>query len=741
MKTLVFLFFFTITLHRAYGQAGTDTLGEGLLDAVLIQSTRAGRDAPVPHVNIRAADIRQVYHAQDIPYLLSSTPSLVETSDAGLGIGYTGMRIRGTDPTRINVTINGVPLNDAESQAVFWVNMPDLAASAAEIQVQRGVGTSTNGAGAFGATVNIDMSGIEAEPGAEVSATVGSFHTQKVSARVHTGLLGDRFAFGGRLSSIRSDGYIDRAEADLQSFHLTGAYIDERQSVQAHILSGREMTYQAWYGVPVQYAADPSLRTFNVAGTERPGDPYDNEVDNYRQTHHLVHYKRQLTQKMHLQINGHYTRGKGFFEQYKAGQSFEDYGVAVSGEGTTDLIRRLWLDNHFYGSTFALQHDPDGPLEHTAGGAVSRYTGDHFGDVIWAADAANLPKDFRYYQNSAAKTDANIFWKATYKLAAHWAGLLDLQYRTVHYAFLGYDNNLNNVEQTASLHFFNPKIGATWTPSAAIQAYVFSGIGHREPNRDDYTQSTPNTRPRPERLYDLEGGLRWKRRTWNSAANLFYMHYRDQLVPDGRLNDVGAYIRTNVPVSHRAGLELECTGQPTPLLLLSGTLSLMQHRIRRFTEYRDNWDTGEQDIFVYEQVPIAFAPNVVARAEVGYTLLRRARQQLQTSLTGKHVGKQHLDNTGNQQTVLPRFTTIDWRVNYTLNRSDAGPKVDLVLTVFNLLQERYSNNGWTYRYTSQGFDETPINPYARAEGNGVYNQTGLFTQAGRHIMGSVRFVF
>lgn len=711
------------------------------LEAVLIQTTRAGRDAPVPHVNVRADAIRRVYHAQDIPYLLASTPSLVETSDAGTGIGYTGMRIRGTDPTRINVTINGVPLNDAESQGVFWVNMPDLAASATEIQVQRGVGTSTNGAGAFGATVNIDLSGIETEPGAEVAATLGSFNTQKVSARVHTGLLGNRFAFAGRLSSIRSDGFIDRAQADLQSAHLTGTYIDDRQSVQAHILSGREVTYQAWYGVPVQFADDPVSRTFNVAGTEKPGEPYDNEVDNYRQTHYLLHYKRNLTSALHLQINGHYTRGKGFFEQYKAGQAFEDYGVPSTGEGVTDLIRRLWLDNHFYGATFALQHAAEGPWEQTVGGALSRYTGDHFGDVIWALDAANLPKDFRYYQNSAGKTDANTFWKASRRFGARWAGLLDVQYRTVQYTFLGFDNNLNNVEQRAALHFFNPKIGATWTPSNAMQAYVFTGVGNREPNRDDYTQSTPDSRPRPERLYDLEGGIRLKKGIWSGAANLFYMHYRDQLVPDGRLNDVGAYIRTNVPVSHRTGLELECAGQPMPMMQVAGTLSLMQHRIRRFTEYRDNWDTGAQDAFVYERVPIAFAPNAVARIEVGYTLFQQMRQALQMSLIARHVGKQHLDNTGNQQTVLPQFSTLDWRANYTINRAPDKPKIDLVLTVYNLLGARYSNNGWTYRYTSQGFDETPFNPYARAEGNGVYNQTGLFTQAGRHIMGSVRFAF
>ncbi|MDX2134287.1 MAG: TonB-dependent receptor [Saprospiraceae bacterium] len=748
-----FLFFSALLPARLATAQTSDTVSNSdtlprsewrIQQAVVIQANRASSLSAVPHVNLKTADLRRVYHAQDIPYLLASTPSLVESSDAGTGIGYTGMRIRGADPTRINVTINGVPLNDAESQAVFWVNLPDLAASATEIQVQRGVGSSTNGAGAFGATVNIDISQVSAEPFAELSGTVGSFNTQKFSARAGTGLIDGHWAFSGRLSRVHSDGYIDRASADLDALHLHGAFIGDRQSVQLHVLSGRETTYQAWYAVPAQYIDDPELRTYNVAGTEKPGEPYPDESDNYRQTHHLAHYKRLLNPFLQLQLNGHYTRGKGYFEQYKAGQALSDYGVPPGTEDTTDLIRRLWLDNHFFGTTFALLWKPGvnppflarGP-EFMLGGAASRYEGTHFGDVIWAEYAETLPKDYRYYENEAQKTDANLFGKIDLHFRNQWSAMLDLQYRSVHYAFLGFDNDLNNVTQDATLHFFNPKVGANWSASKDLQVYFFAGIGNREPNRDDYTQSTPDSRPRPERLYNLESGIRWKQAAWRASANLFYMYYRDQLVLDGRLNDVGAYIRTNVPRSHRTGIELEGTGMPAERIRVSANLSLSRNHIDAFTEYRDNWDTGAQEAFTWNNTPIAYSPDLVARAEAGFMFWKKKAHQAEVSIAGKYVGKQYLDNTGNENTVLPAFGYGDLRLNYDWAPTQRGQQLSVIFTVHNLFNAAYSNNGWTYRYTSQGFDETPFNPYARAEGNGVYNQTGFFAQAGRHVMGTV----
>lgn len=661
------------------------------------------------------------------------------------------MRIRGSDPTRINVTINGVPLNDAESQIVYWVDLPDLAASAAEIQVQRGVGTSTNGAGAFGATVNLDLSRINPEPFAVLSNSFGSFASRKHSAYIGTGLLGGKLAFSGRLSQISSDGYIDRGSADLRSYHCSGAYIDDRQSLQMHLLSGHEITYEAWNGLPAQYLDIDSLRTFNSAGTEKPGAPYKDEVDDYTQRHYLLHYKRLLTPYLSLQLNGHYTRGFGYYEQYKAAQAYSGYGLPdlVLGDtilAETDLVRRLWLDNHFYGSTFALKWAPayNPPGWNAApvlllGGAYSRYEGQHYGEIGWAQYA--IPKDFRYYDNNADKRDANVFGKLELPFRKGWTMLLDLQYRQVRYAFLGYDRAQNNVTQTETLHFFNPKAGLNWQFHSEWSTYIFYGVGQREPNRDDYTQSTPSSRPRPERMHDLEAGLRRTGAGWSASVNLFYMGYQNQLVLDGRINDVGAYIRTNIPRSYRAGIELEASCPLNSRLTLQGNAALSNNKVREFTEYRDNWDTGSQEILQYKQTDLAYSPGIIARAECRWDILPdNKRQYLGVSLAGKYVGKQYLDNTSNASTALPGYFFADLRLNYDLHRV-IGQNLRLILAVNNLLDARYVSNGWVYRYVSAGYDDRPYNPYTRLESDGVYHQAGFFPQAGRNVMATLTVAF
>lgn len=715
------------------------------LNTVVIQATRASAQTPVPHTNFSAQKIAQTLQSQDIPFLLSATPSLVESSDAGAGIGYTGLRIRGSDPTRINVTLNGVPLNDAESQGVFWVNMPDLASSASEIQVQRGVGASTNGAGSFGATVNIDLSKVEAEPSALLNASIGAFDTRKYAIRATTGLLKNRWAFSGRLSTLRSDGFIDRASVDLNAVHLTGTYIDEQQSIQAHLLSGHEITYQAWNGVPAQYIDDPEKRTFNTAGIEQPGLPYPNEVDDYTQRHYLLHYKRQMLYGLSLQINGHYTRGFGFFEQYRSGQILTEYNMPASNIADTslvisDLVRRRWLDNHFYGATFALRWAPpvnppglSGPPTLLWGGAISRYDGVHFGEVIWA-QLATSPKGHRYYENDASKTDANSYLKTEIGFSNGWRGFLDLQVRAINYQFRGFNAVLEPTDQQVNFVFFNPKAGFNWKFAQKWSAYGFFGVAHREPNRDDFTQSTPQGRPRPERLLDWELGLKTNSyANWMMTINAFWMQYRDQLVLDGRLNDVGAYIRTNVPDSYRAGVEAELTWRPDSRWECSANATASRNRIRKYVEYRDNWDTGGQDIFEYLDAPLAFSPEWMGRAEVAwYCLPEKNDHTLRLALIGKYIGQQFLDNTGSPNTTLPAYLFSDFRLNYDVICRN-GNQLGVVLGVFNLFDARYSSNGWTYRYTS-GFDNRPFDPYTRLENGSTYNQTGFFPQAGTHWM-------
>ncbi len=741
---LLFLLCCSVFLSAQNSGSRPDSL---LLRTVVIQATRTGERSPVPHTNFGAEKLAKTYQAQDVPFLLTSVPSLVESSDAGTGIGYTGMRIRGSDPTRINVTINGVPLNDAESQGVFWVDLPDLAASAAEIQVQRGVGSSTNGAGAFGATVNLDLSRVSAEPFAVVTNSLGSFSTRKHSALLGTGLLGGKVAFTGRLSQIVSDGYVDRASANLRSYHVSGAYIDERQSLSGHILSGKEVTYQAWNGLPAQYLGIDSLRRFNTAGTERPGGAYPDEVDDYTQRHFLLHYKRLFNRGWSLQLNGHYTRGFGFYEQYKAGQTLENYNLrpVVLGDTMlteTDLVRRRWLDNHFYGGTFALRWSPMlNPPQLTAppllllGGALSRYEGQHFGEVIWANFGA--PKDFRYYDNDADKRDANLFGKIELHFRRGWSTFIDLQFRHVQYEFLGFDNDQNNVTQTAALPFFNPKAGVNWQFSPGWNAYTFFGVGNREPNRDDYTQSTPDSRPKAERLYDWEGGVRTTRPDWQASANLFYMRYRDQLVLDGRINDVGAYIRTNVPRSYRAGLELEASGSLFGRLQVGGNIALSKNRVPEFVEYLDNWDTGEQNAVTYRNTSLAFSPELIARGEITWNILQQPdKQTFSVSLSGKYVGKQYLDNTSNDNTALPAYFFSDLRFNYDLHEV-IGRQISLIVALNNVGNARFVSNGWVYRYISEGYDDRPYNAYTRSEGNGVYHQAGFFPQAGVNVMATL----
>jgi iron complex outermembrane receptor protein len=482
---------------------------------------------------------------------------------------------------------------------------------------------------------------------------------------------------------------------------------------------------------------------------ERAGSPYPNEVDNYTQRHFLGHYKRVISSKLDLQLNGHYTKGFGFFEQYKADQDLNAYGLPLIKVDTVippmDLIRRRWLDNDFFGGTFALRWLPGSTWNPTflLGGAWSQYHGSHFGEVIWAESFTGVGNDFRYYENNASKRDANVFVKIEASPVSHFTAFLDLQLRGVDYDFLGFDNELNNVQQRASLGFFNPKLGASYALSNTWSLHAFAGVGHREPNRDDFTQSTPTSRPRSEKMFDLETGIRQKAPNWNASANLFWMQYRDQLVLDGRINDVGGYIRTNVPDSWRAGLELEASASVEEFLILSGSASFSQNKIREFVEFRDNWDTGGQEKIEYSNTDLAFSPNLIARGEMTYVW--RPRRSPKTSkvsatLIGKYVSQQFLDNTSNQQTFLPGYFVSDLRLNYDLTQV-IGKQASLIVSLNNIFNEKYASNGWAYRYISEGYDARPDDPYTRSEGGGVYHQAGFFPQAGRHWMATLRISF
>lgn len=695
------------------------------LDEMVVRSTRSVENTPMTYTNLSKSDIEEQNLGVDVPYLLRWSPSAIVTSDAGAGIGYTGIRIRGTDPTRINVTINGIPLNDAESQGVFWVNMPDFASSTESIQVQRGVGSSSNGAGAFGATINLNTSRVREQAYAGINTSVGSFNTFKRNVRLGTGLLNDKFTIDGRLSRITSDGYIDRAISDLDSYYLSAAFVGEKSLLRFNTFAGHEITYQAWNGVPADLIDDRDTRTFNSAGTEKPGEPYENEVDNYRQAHYQLIYNQQLSGFTNANISLHYTKGSGFFEQYKADQDLASYGLPIPEEGISpDLVRRLWLDNDFYGAVYALQHQKN-RVDLTLGGGYNIYEGGHFGEVIWSEFALGFDPEQPYYDNDARKTDFNIYGKLSYTLQPGLSTYLDLQWRRIGYEFLGFDLNGNNVTQTDDLSFFNPKVGLFYEISPASDAYLSLAVANREPNRNDYVESTPASRPRPERLYDLEAGYNWSGKRGRLEATLYYMYYQDQLALNGQINDVGAFTRTNIPESYRLGLELAAGFQVLDQLALEPGLTLSRNKVTSFTEFVDVYtsDGGYDQVQVeHENTDLSFSPSVLASIGLVFQPLKglegMENYDLEFSLLNKYVGQQYIDNTSDPDNVLDPYFFTDLRVNFRLHEW-LGREIGVTFLVQNVFDALYETNAWSYRYR---FDGTPL------------LDQGFYPQAGRNYL-------
>lgn len=707
------------------------------MEPLLVRATRATRRTPMTYSAMNKEDIQAQNLGLDAPYLFRWTPSAVETSDAGAGVGYTGIRIRGSDATRINVTINGIPLNDAESQSVYWVNMPDFLSSVDNIQIQRGVGSSTNGAGAFGASINLQTNTLSQEPHASAGWSAGSFNTHRQNVQFGSGQLSNGFSMEGRLSRITSDGYIDRASSDLRSWYLGAGWSGKQSLLKFNIFSGQEKTYQAWYGVPANYLDDPVLRRFNPAGTERPGEPYDNETDNYRQTHYQLLYNTQLHPNWNLNLALHYTRGAGYYEQYKAGESFAAYGIpdvltATDTIRTTDLIRRLWLDNHFYGTVFALTwRSADERLESVTGGAFNIYEGLHFGDILWAEFASTLPKNFRYYENDAQKKDFNIYQKWNYRFASRWDAYLDLQYRTVDYTFFGYNRQLEQVDQSVDLHFFNPKFGLQFRPGKSSEAYASFAVGHREPNRNDFTENAPDTRPVPERLLNTEIGYRVIGKNGALGINGYHMYYQNQLVLNGQINDVGEYVRINVDRSYRAGIELVAEYRLLPALKGSLQYTISRNRILEFTEFADVYDTdfnwlGQQAI-LRRDVHLAFSPNHIANASLAWDVFGQPedKSHLMATLMGKYVSRQFIDNSSDTNNTLKPYFFSDLRLNYGI-KPGFVQRLDFQVLIQNLLDAQFASNAWSYRYFY--------------EGDPLLDQ-GFFPQAGINFLVGVNITF
>ena len=687
------------------------------LEDVIVTGTRANDKSPTTYQNVSKEVIEKQNLGQDLPVLLNFTPSVVTTSDAGAGIGYTGIRIRGSDPTRINVTINGIPLNDPESQGVFWVNMPDFSSSVSDIQIQRGVGTSTNGAGAFGASLNILTEGISSEAGGSITLGTGSFNTQRVNGIFSTGLLSNNFAFEARLSQIKSDGYIDRAFSDLSSWYAAGGYYGKKSTLKFITFSGDEQTYQSWWGTPEarltndvagmqevianngysQEQADNLLnsgRTFNYY-------LYDNQTDNYGQDHYQLHFSHELDKAWSLNSALHYTRGEGYFEEFREDDDFADYGlndVTIGGQtiSSTDLIRRRWLANDFYGGTFDLNYATDKILA-TWGGAINQYDGDHYGEIIWAQFAGGSDIRYRWYESSSQKRDMNSYFKLNYQLSQKLNVYGDLQVRSVDYFGSGQDNDLRVIDFDENWTFFNPKFGAIYQANTSTQVYASFAVGNKEPNRSDIIDAPPGTFPEHETLNNLEVGLRKQMGELAFEFNYYYMDYTNQLVLTGDVNDVGASIRTNVPDSYRMGLEASANWNISEQLNWNVNATISENKIRAFEEviidYGVNFDEFNLIRNQYENTDISFSPSLIMGSQLSFTPIK----DLEVAVLSKYVGDQYLDNTSNENRKIDAFFTNDIRLNYAVPL-DGLKGMTISLLVNNVLNEMYESNGYTFGY-------------------------------------------
>ena len=718
------------------------------LDKIEIQANRVGDNGPFTKSNLSKQTLQKENLGQDVPYLLQWTPSLVVTSDAGTGIGYTGLRMRGSDQTRINVTINGVPLNDAESHNVFWVDLPDLMGSVNNIQIQRGVGTSTNGAGAFGGSVSINTINNRINPYIDIAAGLGAFNTQKVSVNVGTGLLRNKYMIDGRYSLVRSKGYVDRGSADLNSMYFSASRITEKSSLRFNVLSGKELTYQAWYGVPeaklygnydllldhyynnlgsIYKSVQDSINLFN---SDRRYNyyTYPDQVDNYRQTHLQMIHSVSLGLKTRLKSTLFYTKGKGYFEEFRYGDNFENYHLApvFTSSGTkltsADIVRRRWLDNDLLGFNGDIEYSMNKALSLQGGISGSHYSGNHFGNVVGiSVPYPDNNKAKKYYDNTGIKSDISSYFRLLYGLTKHISLNGDIQIRHVQYSVKGEDNDLRNVNVTYNDLFFNPKMGLHYRFDKNNLGYFSYAVGHKEPSRGDFIDNAFGDLPVAEKLHNLELGYQLSRSVLSIESNIYYMNYKNQLVLTGELNDVGAPVRINVPHSFRLGWEASSKAVIMSNLIVQVSLNLSRNKISSFDEVIADYTNGfDKKITKHQNTDISFSPSSVLSLQIFY----RPMSDFEIELSSKYVSKQYLDNTSDDGRKLPAYRFQNLRLSKEI-KSKYWKMCKLTFMVNNLLNYKYSANGYSYSYYY---------------GN-LITENFYYPQAGRHIMSGINIGF
>lgn len=681
------------------------------IEEVLISAVRAKEKNPVTFTNVSKEAIAPRNLGQDIPVLLNYLPSVVTTTDAGAGVGYTYMRVRGSDGSRINVTLNGIPFNDSESQGTFFVNLPDFASSLESIQLQRGVGTSTSGAGAFGASVNMQTKAAQKNAYAEIANSVGSFGTRKHTLTFGTGL-NNHFEMNARISNIHSNGYIDRASSDLFGYFFNANYITKNTIIKAIAFGGKEKTYQAWNGLEDEEKLKND-RTYNSVGqyTDASGAIkfYNNEIDNYNQNHFQLLWNQKYATNWQSNVALHYTIGKGYFEQYKEDASFTDYNLpAFMGITTTDLVRKRWLDNDFFGATYSINYNTK-KTDIMIGGAANRYLGKHFGEVVWTQ--YYVPSRNRYYDNYGNKDDVNFYTKASQQFGKLNI-FADLQYRMVFYK--ANSTKFDDVNDT--FRFFNPKAGLNYQINSSNNIYAYFGIANKEPRRDDYE----NGAAKPEQLFDYELGWKYTRSKIKLNVNAFLMQYKNQLVLTGALNDVGSPIFANSGRSYRAGLEIESTVKPYYWLFVSPNITLSQNKNQNFYFQRDGLLTN------LGNTNIAFSPNVI----IGNNITLLPVKHFQVSLLSKFVSQQYMGNIDAKKSILPDYFVNDLSVNYEWKINKGIKTIVFSGLLNNIFNRTYESNGYFYTYDDNWSSSTVI---TTIEGAGYYPQAGINFLAGINI--------
>ena len=713
MKYYAFIFLLSATILQAQEKL-QDTTKIQALEQVYLNGVRVAADSPITHSNLTKQDLAKRNLGQDIPVLLNYLPGVVTTSDAGAGVGYTGIRVRGSDATRVNVTINGIPYNDSESQGTFWVNLPDFASSIESLQLQRGVGSSTNGSGSFGASLNIDTDRSSKEAYAQIANSYGSFDTRKHSVKFSTGLLNDRVEISGRVSNITSDGYIDRASSDLKSYFLQGSYKTDNTFIKALVFGGREVTYQSWFGIDEQTLnTNP---TFNPAGMYSDEDGtvrfHQNQVDDYDQDHYQLIWNERYNNNWSTSATLNYTKGSGFFEEYKEDASLDFHGllpITIDGETSaeSDLVRRRWLENNFYALS-ANAHYKDENWDTTTGVFYSYYKGLHFGEVIWATNFTGPNLGDRYYSGTGDKHEFTTFSKASYKINNSWSVFGDLQMRIVNYKTAGLTSDKVNMIVDEQYEFFNPKFGASYSLNQGNQLYISYGRASREPRRSDFEQGVFT----PEILDDYELGWRFTGENNTLSANLYYMDYKDQLVLTGQLDDSGGFIRETSGKSYRAGLEVEGDFRVLQQLHVRPNIALSSNKNKDYTTSRDG------ELVNLGTTNISFSPSFIAGNSIDYS----PKQNLQIALLSKYVGEQYLGNIDSQTSKLDAYFLNDFSVNYTITNLSFAKSLVLQGLVNNIFDVKYISNGYFYTYDD---DFSTPGTVTTIEGAGFYPQAGI----------------